>query len=81
MLQCRPQKADFTILTIFFGCFAGIYSFLWIAGRIIGEDLQKVHWTLGLAANVLGYSAFLSLAITFSITSEKVDLQLQIQIV
>ena len=58
MLQCRPQKADLTILTIFFGCFAGIYSFLWIAGRIIGEDLQKVHWTLSLAANVLGYSAF-----------------------
>ena len=58
MLQCRPQKPDLAILGIFFGIFAGIYSLLWIAGQIIGEDLQKVHWTVSLASNILGYAAF-----------------------
>jgi adenosine 3'-phospho 5'-phosphosulfate transporter B2 len=58
MLQCRPKKPDLIILGIFAGIFTGIYLFLWAAEAILGEDLRKIHWTVGLIANILGYAAF-----------------------
>jgi adenosine 3'-phospho 5'-phosphosulfate transporter B2 len=58
MLQCRPKKPDLIILGIFAGIFSGIYLFLWVAEAILGEELRKIHWTVGLIANILGYAAF-----------------------
>ena len=58
MIQCKPKKPDLIILGIFIGIFTVIYLFLWTAAAILGEDLRKIHWTIGLTANILGYAAF-----------------------
>ena len=29
-----------------------------MAEAISGKDLQKIHWTVGLIVNILGYAAF-----------------------
>ena len=57
-MHCQPKKPDLWILGIFAGIYITIYCFLWAVGEVLGEDLRKIHWTVGLAANFLGYSAF-----------------------